>query len=154
VTAKASTRSGSTISFGFALLGRKAVQRRLSSSIITEPQLGLPPPATHRDAVLLTIRNNAPDALAPVHPGEILLEEFLVPYKLTPYAAAARMGVPRTRIERVARCEAPVTVDTALRLARLFGTTAQFWMNLQLAYDLATAEVVDLQAIAPLVHAA
>lgn len=78
--------------------------------------------------------------LPPVHPGEILREEFLVPMKLTPYAVARACGVPRTRIERLAREETPVTADTALRLSRYFGTTPQLWMNLQAQYDLERAE--------------
>ena len=69
--------------------------------------------------------------LAPVHPGEVLREEFLVPMKLTPYAVARAIGVPRTRIERLAREETPVTADTALRLARFFDTSPAFWMNMQ-----------------------
>jgi addiction module HigA family antidote len=78
--------------------------------------------------------------LPPIHPGEILREEFLVPMKLTPYAVARSCGVPRTRIERLAREETPVTADTALRLSRYFGTTPQLWMNLQAQYDLERAE--------------
>ena len=78
--------------------------------------------------------------LAPVHPGEVLREEFLKPLKLTPYAVAAAVGVPRTRIERLAREETPVTADTALRLGKFFKTTAAFWMNMQAQYDLETAE--------------
>lgn len=78
--------------------------------------------------------------LPPVHPGEILREEFLLPMNLSPYAVAAACGVPRTRIERLARQETPVTADTALRLAKYFGTTPQFWMNLQAQYDLEVAE--------------
>jgi addiction module HigA family antidote len=66
-----------------------------------------------------------------VHPGEILREEFLVPLKLTPYAVAAALHVPRTRIERIAREEKPVTADTALRLGKFFKTGAAFWMNIQ-----------------------
>ena len=58
--------------------------------------------------------------LPPIHPGEILREEFLVPLKLTPYAVAAALHVPRTRIERIAREEKPVTADTALRLGKFF----------------------------------
>ena len=93
-------------------------------------------------------------ALAPVHPGEILMEEFLKPYGLTPYAAAQRLRVPRTRIERVARGEKPVTVDTARRLARLFGTTEAFWLSLQTRYDLLTEPAsADLEAIEPLAAA-
>jgi antitoxin HigA-1 len=64
--------------------------------------------------------------LAPVHPGEILREEFLAPLELTAYGLAAELRVPRTRIERLVREETPVTPDTALRLARYFGTTPEF----------------------------
>jgi addiction module HigA family antidote len=78
--------------------------------------------------------------LAPVHPGEVLREEYLVPMRLTPYAVAAALGVPRTRIERLAREETPVTADTALRLGKFFKTTPAFWMGLQAQYDLETAE--------------
>ena len=74
--------------------------------------------------------------LPPIHPGEVLREEFLVPLKLTPYALARACGVPRTRIERLTREETPVTADTALRLARYFDTTAEFWMGIQAQYDL------------------
>jgi addiction module HigA family antidote len=77
--------------------------------------------------------------LAPVHPGEVLREEFMKPLKLTPYAIASKLGVPRTRIERVAREETPVTADTALRLGKFFGTTPGFWMNIQAQFDLETA---------------
>ena len=91
--------------------------------------------------------------LAPVHPGEILREEFLTPMQLTSYAVARACGVPRTRIERLAREETPVTADTALRLGRYFGTTPAFWMNLQGQYDLEVAEDMagsDLKRIKPL----
>jgi addiction module HigA family antidote len=80
--------------------------------------------------------------LPPVHPGEILREEFLVPLKLTPYAVAAALHVPRIRIERIAREEKPVTADTALRLGKFFKTGAAFWMNIQARFDLETAEDV------------
>jgi addiction module HigA family antidote len=78
--------------------------------------------------------------LPPIHPGEVLREEFLRPMKLSPYAVARACGVPRTRIERLAREETPVTADTALRLSRYFGTTPQFWMGMQGQYDLERAE--------------
>ncbi len=78
--------------------------------------------------------------LPPVHPGEILREEFLKPLKLSAYAVAAAVAVPRTRIERIAREEKPVTADTALRLGKFFKTGAAFWMNIQARYDLETAE--------------
>jgi addiction module HigA family antidote len=90
--------------------------------------------------------------LPPIHPGEILREEFLVPLKLTPYAIAAALDVPRTRIERIAREEKPVTADTALRLGKFFKTGAAFWMNIQARFDLETAEDVlapQIRKIAP-----
>lgn len=77
---------------------------------------------------------------APVHPGEMLREEFLDPLGLTPYAVAKACGVPRTRIERIAREELGITADTALRLAKFFGTSAEFWLNLQVRYDMLMAE--------------
>jgi len=77
--------------------------------------------------------------LAPAHPGEVLREDFLVPIKLSPYTVARACGVPRTRIERIAREQTQVTADTALRLARYFGTTPAFWMNIQAQFDLECA---------------
>lgn len=74
--------------------------------------------------------------LAPVHPGEILREEFLLPLEMTPYALGKALKIPRTRIERLVREETALTADTALRLARYFGTTPDFWLRLQTAYDL------------------
>lgn len=89
--------------------------------------------------------------MSQIHPGEILLEEFLKPYGLSPYKAAKLMNVPRTRVERLVAEDTPVTVDTALRLSRLFGTTPEFWMNLQARYDLTTTRPgPDVEAIAPL----
>ncbi len=74
--------------------------------------------------------------LPPVHPGEVLREDFLVPMKLSRYAVARALGVPRTRIERLANERTPVTADTALRLAKFFGTTPSFWMGMQAQYEL------------------
>jgi len=76
--------------------------------------------------------------LDPVHPGEILLEEFLIPHDMTPYAAAKLLRVPRTRVERLCRRETSMTADMALRLEALFGAEAQFWLNLQDRYNLLT----------------
>ncbi|MDP2122212.1 MAG: HigA family addiction module antitoxin [Hoeflea sp.] len=73
----------------------------------------------------------------PIHPGEILREEYLAPLGLKPYTLAKKLHVPRTRIERLVAERTPVTSDTALRLAKFFDTTPQFWMNMQAAYDLA-----------------
>jgi addiction module HigA family antidote len=72
----------------------------------------------------------------PVHPGEILREEYLVPLGLSAGALARRLNVSRTRIERLATERTPVTPDTALRLGKYFGTTPEFWMNMQASYDL------------------
>ena len=91
--------------------------------------------------------------LRSTHPGEVLREDFLRPMKLTPYAIARACGVPRTRIERLAREETPVTADTALRLSRYFGTTPQFWMGMQAQYDLERAEDearAEIKRIAPM----
>jgi addiction module HigA family antidote len=76
------------------------------------------------------------------HPGEILREEFMAPLALSANALAISLRVPATRIGDIIRAEKPraVTADTALRLARYFGTTAEFWLNLQTAYDLSVAE--------------
>jgi addiction module HigA family antidote len=81
-----------------------------------------------------------PAKLPPMHPGEVLREEFLEPLGLSSYALAKAIGVPRTRVERIAREEVGITADTALRLARYFGTTSEFWLNLQSRFDLLTAE--------------
>jgi addiction module HigA family antidote len=78
--------------------------------------------------------------LPPLHVGEVLREEFLEPLRLSPYAIAKTLGVPRTRIERLVREETALTADTALRLSRYFGTTAEFWMNLQTGYELDCAK--------------
>ena len=86
-----------------------------------------------------------------VHPGEILREEFLSPLGLKPYSLAKYLNVPRTRIERIVHETTPITPDTALRLSRFFGTTAEFWLNMQSAFDLAEKRAAiepDLQAIA------
>ena len=77
--------------------------------------------------------------LAPVHPGEILQEEFLEPLGLSQYRVAKDTGVPARRINEIVHRKRAVTADTALRLARLFGTSAEFWMNLQALYDLECA---------------
>ena len=74
----------------------------------------------------------------PIHPGEYLREEYLVPLGMTAGALARRLNLPRTRIERVVKEEIGITPDTALRLARFFDTTPQFWMNFQQAYELET----------------
>jgi len=78
--------------------------------------------------------------LTPMHPGEVLREEFLLPLRLSPGALAKACGVPRTRIERLANEETGVTADTALRLSRVFGTSPELWLNLQTDYDVQIAK--------------
>ncbi len=77
----------------------------------------------------------------PPHPGEILLEEFLRPKKMTQAAAAGKMGIPLNRLNELVKGKRGITADTALRLAALFKTTPQFWMALQAEIDLYRARV-------------
>lgn len=74
--------------------------------------------------------------LVPVHPGEILLEEFLRPLELSQYRLAKDVSVPARRINEIVRKTRAVSADTALRLALYFGTSERFWLNLQSRYDL------------------
>lgn len=74
--------------------------------------------------------------LSPIHPGEILLEEFLKPLGLSQSALARALMVPPRRVNEIVLGKRAVTADTALRLSRFFGTTAKFWLNLQADYDL------------------
>jgi addiction module HigA family antidote len=78
--------------------------------------------------------------LPPMHPGEVLREEFLIPLGLSAGALAKACGVPRTRIERIASEETSITADTALRLGKALGTSAQLWLNLQNEFDMRTAK--------------
>jgi len=77
-----------------------------------------------------------PPKLPPVHPGEILSEEFLTPLSITRYRLAKDTNLPPRRINEIVRGNRPITADTALRLARYFGTTDRFWLNLQALHDL------------------
>ena len=79
------------------------------------------------------------NGMRPVHPGEVLREEFLAPYGLTPNALAKYLKVPASRINDIVLERRGVTPDTALRLARFFGGDAQSWLNLQLTHDLKIA---------------
>jgi len=79
--------------------------------------------------------------LPPVHPREILLEDFLKPLSITRYRLAKAIGVPQRRIDEICAGKRSITADTALRLARFFGTDAQSWMNLQAEYDLESAAI-------------
>jgi addiction module HigA family antidote len=92
------------------------------------------------------------DPLAPIHPGEILREEFLAPLDMTPYALAKACHVPRTRFERLVHERSTLTPDTALRLGRYFNTTPEFWLAIQSRYDIETARRStddEIEAIQP-----
>lgn len=76
---------------------------------------------------------------APTHPGEVLREDFLKPLGLSQYALAKAIGVPQIRVSEIVNAKRAITPDTALRLARYFGTTAEFWIGMQASYDLESA---------------
>jgi addiction module HigA family antidote len=76
------------------------------------------------------------DMLPPIHPGEVLLEDFLLPLGVSQYRLAKDIAVPPRRVNEIVHGIRSISADTALRLARYFGTTAEFWMNLQSRYDL------------------
>lgn len=78
----------------------------------------------------------ATNKMRPIHPGEVLREEFLAPLEMSAHALAMALHVPAPRINDIVRERRAVTPDTALRLARYFGTTPQFWLNLQSSFDL------------------
>lgn len=87
------------------------------------------------------------NGMRPVHPGEILREEYMVPLGLSANALARALGVTPARINEIVRERRGITGDTALRLARYFGTDAQSWLNLQAAYDLRVAEMEGGKAV-------
>ena len=86
----------------------------------------------------ITIKGNrmAEKMLKPIHPGEILLEEFLNPLGLSQYRVAKEINVPARRINEIVHGKRSISAYTALRLSRFFGTSERFWLNLQLRYDL------------------
>ena len=90
--------------------------------------------------------------MRPVHPGEVLREEYLAPLEMSAHALALELKVPAPRINEIVRERRAITPDTALRLARYFGTTPQFWLNLQTSYDLRMTEQEVGSKIAEEVH--
>jgi addiction module HigA family antidote len=78
----------------------------------------------------------AKKVIDPIHPGEILMEEFLEPLGISQYRLAKDISVPPRRINEIVHGKRSITADTGLRLARFFGTTERFWLNLQVRYDL------------------
>lgn len=87
------------------------------------------------------------NGMRPIHPGEILREEYLVPLGLSANALARALGVTTARVNDIVRERRGITGDTALRLGRYFGTDAQSWLNLQAAYELRVAEIEAGKAI-------
>ncbi len=98
-----------------------------------------------------TIIDGAPRRIrVRTHPGEILREEFLVPLGMSSRQLAEAIGVPANRISELARERRDITADTAMRLSQYFGTTAQFWLNLQMGHDLSKAQAShDYSTIRP-----
>ena len=85
-----------------------------------------------------------------IHPGEILKEEFLIPFNISAYRLAKDTNIPPTRISQIIKGKRSITVDTALRLSKYFGTTPDFWLGLQMEYDLreeSILKVKDIRAI-------
>jgi len=90
--------------------------------------------------------------LPPIHPGEILREEFLEPMGISQYRLAKDISVPPRRINEIVHGKRSITADTALRLGRFFGMSAQFWLNLQTRYDLEVTEDLLEDRLAEEVH--
>jgi addiction module HigA family antidote len=95
----------------------------------------------------MATRTAPKNRMRPVHPGEVLREEYLVPLNMSAHALAIALRVPAPRMNDIVRERRSVTPDTALRLARYFGTTPEFWLNLQSSYDLKVAALEVGKAI-------
>lgn len=95
----------------------------------------------------ITIKLHAMKKLTPAHPGKILLEEFIRPLRLTQYRVAKEAGIPHPTMTQIVKGRRAVSVENALRLGLLFGTTAEFWLNLQTDYDLRKFRRGKLKAI-------
>ncbi len=87
-----------------------------------------------------TTKYQAGDKLPPIHPGDVLLTEFMKPLELSATQLALHMGVPLTRVTAIIKGNRAITADTALRLARVFGTSSELWLNLQTHYEIACLE--------------
>ena len=92
------------------------------------------------------------NGMRPIHPGEILREEFLLPMGLTAHALAIALQVPAPRINDIVRERRSITADTALRLAKYFGVSTEFWMGLQADFDIATARAAMADTLARIVR--
>ena len=93
----------------------------------------------------------ATDKIDPIHPGEVLMEDFIEGFGITQNKLAVSIGVPPRRINEIVHGKRGITADTALRLAKYFGTSAEFWMNLQSHYELERAEDQASEQIASIV---
>jgi addiction module HigA family antidote len=88
-----------------------------------------------------------------IHPGEVLMEEFLIPFEISAYKLSKDIGIPQTRISQILKGNRRITADTALRLSQYFGNSAKFWLGLQDDYDLEEeriAKQLEINAIKPL----
>ncbi|MBZ6372183.1 MULTISPECIES: HigA family addiction module antitoxin [Microbacterium] len=88
------------------------------------------------------------EKIAPIHPGEVLMEDFINGFGITQHKLALAIGVPPRRINEIVHAKRGITADTALRLAKYFGTSAEFWINLQSHYELDRAEDLSGEQIA------
>lgn len=87
-----------------------------------------------------------------VHPGEVLLEEFLIPFQITAYKLSKDIGIPQTRISEIIKGRRRITADTALRLGKYFGTTPKFWLGLQDDFDIEEEQKFILSELDNIVH--
>jgi addiction module HigA family antidote len=93
---------------------------------------------------------NEMENLKNIHPGEILLEEFLKPLEISAYRLSKEISIPQTRISQIIKCKRRITADTALRLTKFFGTSAKFWLGIQDDYDIEQESVqkkIELELI-------
>lgn len=139
-TARVSIVFARTTSGAFVFHGTMGMHRTLKLSTITK-QLHMSIPRDAVEAKLVDFSDIATGRRLPtVHPGEILRNEFLRPLGISVYEFASALKVPRSRVNDIVRGRRAVTADTAMRFARYFGTTPNFWINLQAQYDLEIAE--------------
>lgn len=132
VTGAGSTALGSTINIGFASGGRLEMATRSRSRTTTKRQAAERRPVRSRALVGRRLPRRRP----PTHPGEMLLEEFVKPLGITQSELAIRLSISFPRLNEIIRGKRGVTPDTALRLARVLGMSADFWLGLQLDWDL------------------
>src|SRR3972149_1324570 len=106
-----------------------------------------PPPTKSRSPIIIDRKGNKTKKLPNVHPGEVLLEEFLEPMGISQNRLARAIGVPPRRVNEIVLGKRSITPDTALRLSRFFGTSSRFWLGLQMDYDLEETERAEAARI-------